>query len=109
MSIEYTVISEKSPSTDFSLVPKIGGIAIGAAAISADVDLDYVTTYFRCGDTAANKTLVLEGADGNPVVIFNMVTGEIITFATKKILYQATIGATTYTTDIVNLTWFGGN
>ena len=106
--LSYTVFSKTSPSTDFPLVSKIGGLAIGGTAITADVDLDHVTVYFRVGDTAANKALILEGADGNPVVMTNLVTGEIIAFATKKIIYQATVNSTLYTTDITNITWFSG-
>lgn len=106
--ISYSILAKTSPSTDFPLVSKIGGLAIGGVAISADVDLDYVTVYFRIGDSAANKTLILEGADGNPVVMPGLVTGEVIAFATKKIIYQTTIGATTYTTDVLNVTWFSG-
>jgi hypothetical protein len=107
MSTEYTLISDQTPTSDIPLVGKIGGLAIGSVAILADVELDYLTSYFRVGDTAANKTLILEGADGNPVPFINLVTGEVFCFATKKILYQATIGATTYTTNALYVTWIG--
>lgn len=107
-AIIYEQINSQAPSHAIGIIPKVGGLAIGASAISADVELPQIAFLFRIGDPNSAKTLVLEGADGNPVVFTNLASGEEIVFETKKVLYQGVIDSVTYTTDIILLAWFGG-
>lgn len=107
-TIDSHPVNSQSPNGTLGIIPKVGGIAISSTPISADVDLPEIAYIFRSGDTGTANTLLLEGADGNPVAFFNMIQGEEILFETKKVIYQATISGTPYTTNIINLTWMGG-
>ena len=106
--ITYTPVNKEQHSYEIGLIPKVGGLAIGATPISADVELPQIAYLFRVGDGTSGKTLVLEGADGNPVAFSGLGTGEEIVFETKKVLYQGVIDTVTYTTDVILLAWMGG-
>lgn len=107
-AIKTNPVNSETPSGYIGIVPKVGGVAIGTTPISADVDLPEIAFLFRIGDTGAAQTLILEGADGNPVPFTNLIQGEEILFETKKVIYQATIGGTPYTTNAIDVTWLGG-
>jgi len=97
-------VNSQATSAEIGIMPKIGGIAIDGTPITADVEFSQIVFMWRVGDPTAGKTLILEGADGNPVFYFNLATGEQFIFPTKKIIYQSGI----YTTDVILLTWYGG-
>lgn len=111
--IQSQVVNSYQPSHSIGFIPKHGGLAIGTTALAADLDLHEIAFLFRSGDPNSGKVLILEGADGNPVVYTNVASGEEIVFETKKIIHSASVTSVngdvaTYTTDIVLLTWGGG-
>jgi len=113
MNILSSPVNAAQPSHSIGFIPKHGGLAIGTTPLVADLDLPEIAFLFRSGDPNSGKVLVLEGADGNPVVYTNVASGEEIVFETKKILYSAVVTSVngdvaTYTTDIVLLAWCGG-
>lgn len=106
--ILYNPINNNAIAAEIGAIGKVGGFAISNTPITSDVELPEIAMLFRIGDPTAGKTLILEGADGNPVPFANLATGEEIFFLTKKIIYQATIDAVLYTTDVILLSWIGG-
>ena len=67
-------VNSESPNGTLGIIPKVGSVAIGGAPISADVDLPEIAYLFRSGDTGTSNTLILEGADGNPVAFLTNIS-----------------------------------
>lgn len=97
-------INAEENSAAVPLVAKVGGIAVGAAPIAANVELPQLASFFVVGDLTGVSDVVLEDADGNAVPFYNVQPGQVITLISNRVLL---VGAGTGTTT-TKLTWCGG-
>lgn len=100
-------------SKNIGALPTIGGLVTTGAPFSRGFSgsKTYAAIFLRVGSAPSNAgTLVVEDAEGKPIVFRGVYSGEYIPVAkARRVLASAVTPEGTFTTDCTFITWLGGS